>query len=95
MHRAARVQRFRALIICRNVICQRLINGEQCHNFSVIMHHLVSPVDAPHLQLVTSNVVMLCRRCHPNESGTPSWRVGIDFVKTIGFGDYDDASLSQ
>jgi hypothetical protein len=78
--------KFRLLLLVRNPICSRIINGEQCHNRATVGHHLVSPLDNPALTFVTSNIVMLCASCHPNTRGTAQWIEGKDFVKTIGYG---------
>jgi hypothetical protein len=75
------------MILTRNPMCARLINGQRCTRPAVILHHLKDPITFPSLQFVTSNVVPLCREDHPNTPGTPYWQVGKDFVKTIGFGE--------
>jgi hypothetical protein len=79
--------KLRNFLRVRNPVCQRLHNGVQCPNPSVIGHHLISPRISPdpwHTLLDPKNVVMLCAGCHPGgEAGTPHWREGIDFVPTV------------
>jgi hypothetical protein len=75
---------FRRMIITSNWLCQRLKSGLRCDRPSSVVHHLKSPRLYPDLMFVPSNVVALCPRCHPGgEVGTPDWREGKDFVKTI------------
>jgi 5-methylcytosine-specific restriction endonuclease McrA len=83
LYGAVRWERFRQAVIRQNPICQRLQrDGQQCHNPAVLVHHLVSPrVDVSKF-LDTTNVVCLCEHCHPTGEGTPTWRVGIDYVLT-------------
>jgi hypothetical protein len=66
-----------------NVICQKLENGKQCTRPSEIYHHLVSPRENPALMYVPRNVVGLCQQHHPPDEGTPWWKEGVDYVKTI------------
>ncbi len=70
-----------------NPICQKILNvgsyhGEQCHNASMLTHHLISPRQRPELFLRASNLVCLCLSCHPDTEGTPEWVEGKDYVKT-------------
>lgn len=71
-----------------NPICQRILNegsyrNEQCHNASVLAHHLLGTRSRPDLFFVSSNLVCLCLQCHPDTDGTPQWAEGVDYVKTI------------
>jgi hypothetical protein len=89
MYESARYKKFRAFILCRNPMCQKIQpDGTRCRNASKILHHLLDPKVAPHLFLVASNVCMLCEKCHPGgTAGTPTWRAGVDYVPTFaGFG---------
>jgi hypothetical protein len=82
---ATRWLKFRAMLLARNPMCQRLtFDGKHCHSASVIGHHIISPMDSPELGFEVSNIVMLCRSCHPDTRGTPSWKAGVDYTKTIG-----------
>jgi hypothetical protein len=75
-------------VLMRNAQCQRLINGKRCWNGSTLVHHRISPRVRPDLFSAVfdengiSNLIALCRDCHPNTEGTPEWREGIDFVRT-------------
>ena len=73
----------RAALLARNPVCQRIIDDEQCHNASRIIHHLTSPLDRPELFYETKNLVCVCVDHHPGgERGTPEWAEGRDFVST-------------
>lgn len=65
----------------RNPICQRILNGIQCMNPSIICHHFRGIHTAPQLRLDPRNLAMLCRGCHPDYE-TPEWKVGVDYVPT-------------
>jgi|SRR5882762_4919609 len=83
-HRSTRWVKFRAMLLARNAMCQRIwANGQPCKNAAVIAHHLVSPLDRPDLQFVASNVVCVCRQCHPNTRGEPKDSKNV-YTKTIG-----------
>jgi hypothetical protein len=56
---------FRPLLISRNPVCQRINAGEQCRQPSTIAHHLIDPRIRPDLKLSASNVVAVCKNCHP------------------------------
>jgi hypothetical protein len=90
LYAKARWTKFRAVMLARNPICQRILknpfNGEpeQCHAPAVIVHHRVSPRVREDLFLVPSNMACFCRNCHPDTEGDPQgWRVGVDFVATV------------
>jgi len=87
-HRSTRWVKFRELLFWRNPLCQKILpSGLRCTHKSEILHHLVSPLDDASKQFRADNCVFLCRSHHPNTRGTPWWRVGIDYVRTVGFGD--------
>jgi hypothetical protein len=70
-------------------MCARIQrDGGRCKNPATVVHHLVSPKDAPSLFLVVANVVPVCSGCHPaGECGTPEWKPNADYVPTFaGFG---------
>ena len=77
-------KRFCRIVFNRNQICQRIIKGEQCREAATVVHHLISPRQRPDLFLDPTNVLALCEHCHPGgEEGTPLWREGVDYVKSI------------
>lgn len=77
-------KRFCRMVLNRNPICQRIIKGEQCREAARVIHHLISPRHRPDLFLEPTNVLALCFNCHPGgEEGTPLWREGLDYVKSI------------
>lgn len=80
----ARWQRFRAMLLNLNPLCQRLQpDGSACRNPSRIIHHLKSPKVAPELFLVARNCVCLCQNCHPGgEVGTPDWKENVNYSPT-------------
>lgn len=65
-----------------NPLCQKIENGVQCNAPGTVLHHLVEPqCNAEFFD--PKNVVMLCPGHHPGGAkGTPSWRVGVDYVAT-------------
>jgi hypothetical protein len=86
-YNCARWKKFRLLMLRLNPICARLKKNErgvleQCHNPSVVCHHIVSPRVREDLFLVASNTRLLCERCHPTTEGD-CWVEGVDVVKTI------------
>lgn len=74
---------FRRMMLGQNYMCQRLYAGVQCPRFATLLHHLLSPRERPDLFVDPMNVVCLCAGCHPTSEGTPLWRVGVEFVKTV------------
>jgi hypothetical protein len=94
---SARYRRFRELLLVRNPVCQRIVNGMRCKNPSGVLHHLIDPTVAPQLFLTASNAVMLCEHCHPGgTAGTPDWICGRDYVETFsGFGVLGQSSSGQ
>lgn len=80
LYRVARWFNFRKWFLAMNPACQKIENGRMCGRPGVIVHHLRSPREAPHLFIVASNCVAVCRRHHPPDDGTPWWEAGIDFV---------------
>jgi len=83
MYATARWKVFRGWVLRQNPICCRILkDGTQCHKPSKIAHHLWSPRVRPDLFTDPKNVVMLCEFHHPNEEGTPYWRVGKEYVET-------------
>ena len=77
-------RKFRALMLSLNSVCQRLHNGERCHNWASLVHHIVSPKQNEGLFLTASNVICLCTHgCHPTTEGNPTdWKVNVDYVPT-------------
>ena len=73
---------FRVAMLTQNPICQKIIDGEQCHAPARLVHHLWSPRVRPDLFVEPKNVLCLCERCHPSDEGTPFWRVGVDYIAT-------------
>lgn len=75
-------------VLMRNRRCQRVINGKQCWNGATLVHHRISPRVRPDLfsrpfdENGTSQLIALCRDCHPRDEGTPNWVEGVDFVRT-------------
>jgi hypothetical protein len=84
LHRVTRWVKFRAAILNRNPMCAVLENGQACRYPAIILHHIISPVVRPDLQLVASNVVPTCRQHHPNCPGTPWWKPGVHYTPTLG-----------
>ena len=82
MYDTARWATFRAWMLMQNPICQRIVKGEQCHNPSSVVHHLISPRQRPDLFTDPRAVTCLCPTCHDASEGTPTWRPGVDFVPT-------------
>lgn len=78
------VNGFQKTAIRRNPACQRIIDGKQCGRQSVIVHHIISPRTDLSLFLVWSNVVCLCRKCHPTREDSPHWIVNVDYTPTNG-----------
>jgi len=77
-------RRYQPAMLANNPICQRLINGEQCHNPATLVHHLLSPRERPDLFTTPSNTVCLCAGCHPGGmESTPLWRPNVDYVPTV------------
>lgn len=74
---------YRIMLLNNNPICQRLHNGMQCTNASTLVHHLLSPRIYPQGFVSPDCTIALCANCHVPDEGTPDWRVGIDFVKTV------------
>jgi len=66
-----------------NVICQRIVDGEQCTRLAEINHHLISPRVDMRQMYNPRNIVGVCRQCHPTEEGTPDWIEGRDYVATV------------
>jgi 5-methylcytosine-specific restriction endonuclease McrA len=94
MYWSARYRRFRDFLWVRNPTCQKINNGVRCTQPSNVLHHLVSPEDAPALFLTASNAVMLCPGCHPGgEAGTPHWKVNVHYAPTFaGYGFLGDSN---
>jgi len=75
-------------LIAENGLCQRLVNGKRCINLAMLVHHRNSPRERPDLMFAVydengiSNLICLCRDCHPSSEGTPTWREGVDFTRT-------------
>lgn len=81
-HSAAYKLRFQPAMKRQNPVCQRLVDGAQCHNPSTILHHLNEPNTTTEFY-DAKNVVMLCTVHHPGgRAGTPEWQEGRDYVKT-------------
>jgi 5-methylcytosine-specific restriction protein A len=54
-----------------NVICQRIVDGQQCRMPVEIFHHLISPRENPALMYDWQNIVGVCRQHHPPTEGEP------------------------
>ena len=50
-------------------MCQRVINGERCHDFATVVHHVLSPRDRPDLFIDESNCRAVCVPHHPTGQG--------------------------
>jgi hypothetical protein len=84
LYHCARWHRLRRMILEQNFCCQRLHGFVQCMNLASVVHHLISPRKRPDLMYEVTNLAALCSDCHPGgERGTPDWKEGRDFVKTI------------
>ena len=76
------------LVKAKNMLCQRVIGGVQCTRLSQITHHRISPHQDGSLFLCVydknnvSQLIALCREHHPDSDGTPTWKEGVDFVRT-------------
>jgi hypothetical protein len=69
-------RKFRDHVVRCNPICQRndirnplTFVNEQCHNPSMMVHHLISPRVRKDLFTTPSNVVALCDGCHAKTEG--------------------------
>jgi len=70
LYRTQRWERFKLYMRSRNPQCQRLLdNGNQCEQFSVILHHIVSPRVTLHLMFDAENILCVCESHHPNTAG--------------------------
>jgi hypothetical protein len=74
---------FRRMMLSENYMCQRINAGVQCQRLATLAHHLISPRQRPDLFVDPLNVVALCAGCHPTSEGTPLWRCGVEYVKTV------------
>ena len=84
LYKLARWYKFRRMILEQNWQCQRIVGIAQCCAAANIVHHLRSPRDYPQGMFDPKNVAALCAGCHPGGvAGTPTWRVGRDYVATI------------
>jgi hypothetical protein len=61
--------RFRSWFLSRNIVCQRIVDGVQCHAFATEVHHRISPRTRPELFTDAENCVGLCRRHHHKSEG--------------------------
>ena len=52
-----------------NILCQRIVDGQQCRYPAEIWHHILSPRQRPDLMYSYSNVVGVCRQHHPVTEG--------------------------
>lgn len=52
------------LLMQGNVMCQRIVNGQQCDRLGEIWHHLVSPRLDPTRMYAPKNLVHVCRDHH-------------------------------
>lgn len=71
LYKSARWLKFRETVKACNGQCQRILNGEQCHNPAKIIHHVISPKVSPSLFLDWRNTVAVCSEHHPDSSGEP------------------------
>jgi len=62
---------FRLSVLRHNPRCQRLENGEQCHEPATVVHHIISPIKNKDLFLVPSNVLCVCAHHHHPLEGEP------------------------
>jgi len=72
-----RYRAFRARVDKYNPACQRIIDGEQCCRAPEILHHIVPPEINFARFLDPTNVVMVCRKHHPDTPGEPDCRPGV------------------
>jgi hypothetical protein len=78
----------RPAVLMHNPRCQRIVDGKQCWHGAALVHHRISPRERPDLFLSPfdengfSQLIALCRDCHPNSEGTPDWVEGKDYVRT-------------
>jgi hypothetical protein len=68
-YRTARWMRMKTFLRSRNPLCQRLVNGQQCEQFSTILHHIVSPRERPDLMFSAENLICVCDEHHPSTAG--------------------------
>jgi hypothetical protein len=81
-HTATYKLRFQPAMKRQNPVCQRIVDGEQCHNASTVLHHVREPQNATEFY-DPCNCAMLCAAHHPGgRPGTPEWQEGIDYVPT-------------
>jgi|GEM_PF-4013353 hypothetical protein len=71
LYKTARWLKFAEMVKAYNPVCQRIVNGEQCHSAAKIIHHILSPKKCPSLFLDWRNVVGVCTEHHPDSSGEP------------------------
>ena len=70
LYHTQRWERFKQYMRARNPQCQRLLdNGKRCEQFSVILHHIISPRVALHLMFDAANILCVCESHHPNTEG--------------------------
>src|ERR1700730_12364083 len=70
LYRTQRWERLKWYMRSLNPQCQRLLdNGRRCEQFSVILHHIVSPRVALHLMFDAANILCVCESHHPNTVG--------------------------
>ena len=75
-----RWRRFRRWILRLNPICQRIVDGVRCQDFSVEVHHRQSPRKRPDLFTVAENCVGLCKRHHKKSVGDEGNEVYADTI---------------
>ena len=80
MYATSRWFAWRAFLLARRPMCQRLIDGAPCRHAGHLVHHIYSPRARPDLFTGWDNCVVLCDTCHTPEAGTPSWRPGVDYT---------------
>jgi hypothetical protein len=66
-------QRTRVAFLASNPLCQRICEDthEQCHEASIILHHLISPRVRPDLMYRWTNIKAVCAQHHPVSEGEP------------------------
>ncbi len=69
LYHTARWTHFRQWFLRLNPICQRIVDGVQCHTIANLVHHRVSPRDDEALFFDAANCAALCPAHHHHNEG--------------------------
>lgn len=72
---------FRPRFLANNPICQRVINGDRCHEPAHQLHHLIEPRTVEQFY-DWRNIIGLCPGHHAPWKGTPDWKINVDYAPT-------------